>query len=139
MGFILQLLTAHFEEDKVEEKVSKLVNSGNRLLQAMEHEKQTENELRTAEKSGDLDTIFRLQKKEIKLAMESIDDIRNIQFELFSLSDDEQKQLDDFIIDAKRLLLEGVPQHEEKSLIDKLKNQKKTISSFFKKAKFRAG
>lgn len=139
MGFILQLLTAHFEEDKVEEKVSKLVDSGNRLLKAMEHEKQTEDELRTAEKSGDLDTIFRLQKKEIKLAMESIDDIRNIQFELFSLSEDEQKQLDDFIIDAKRLLLEGVPQHEERSLMEKLKHQKKTITSFFKKTKYHAG
>jgi len=139
MGFIVQLLGLHLgDEDKVEEKVGLLVKSGNNLLQALESERNTENELAQAERDGNLDRVFELQKKEIRLAMESLDDIRNIQFELLSLEDDEKKQIDDFIIDAKRLLLEGVPQHEERSLLEKLRHQKKDISNFMRKARYKS-
>jgi hypothetical protein len=135
MGIIMQILSLHTGEDLgvIEKKVTGLVNSGNRLLKAMEDEKVLEASLSEAEKAADLDRIFQIQKDEIKLAMQAFEDIKTIQQELFSLSDDEKRQIDDFILDAKRLLLEGVPEHEEKSLIEKLRKEKHAITQFFRR------
>jgi len=125
--------------ERVEERVTSLVKGGKSLLDALSQERSLESELVEAEKQGDMDRIFQIQKQEIKLALEALQDIRNVQIEILELSDDERRQLDDFIIDAKRLLLEGVPEQKEKDFITRLKKQKQEISQVFKKARMRAG
>jgi hypothetical protein len=140
MGFIGQIMNIKARGvESVHEKVTQVLKSAQELNWVMQQEEKVEKELTIAQKRGNAEEVFRLQREELKLINMALRDIQHILVEIFALTEDEKGHIDRFILESSQLLRQGISPKDENVILQKLQEDKRLISEFFRDTRMTAG